>query len=122
MKRYFRLWAVVTALILCLSLFSACGKSDESAINTGWKPNEAKIEVASDSLYVKKVENLPADFIMGMDASCVPALEASGVNYYDYDGTEKDVYEILRNNGILQNGYQAQNQYHLNNHHCDGCQ
>jgi arabinogalactan endo-1,4-beta-galactosidase len=37
---------------------------------------------------------------MGMDASCVPSLEASGVKYYDHDGTEKDVYEILSENGI----------------------
>ena len=37
---------------------------------------------------------------MGMDASAVPSLEASGVKYYDYDGSEKDVYEILSNNGI----------------------
>lgn len=59
-----------------------------------------KEPVTSDTLYVQKVENLPDDFIMGMDASCVPALENSGVKYYDYDGTEKDVYEILSNNGI----------------------
>ncbi len=56
--------------------------------------------VTSDSLYVKKVENLSDDFIMGMDASCVPSLEASGVKYYDHDGVEKDVYQILSENGI----------------------
>ena len=59
-----------------------------------------EIHVESDSLYVQKVENLPDDFIFGMDASCVPALENSGVKYYDFDGTEKDVYEILSDNGI----------------------
>lgn len=57
-------------------------------------------EVTSGSLHVQKVENLAEDFILGMDASCVPALEKSGVRYYDYDGSEKDVYEILSNNGI----------------------
>lgn len=57
-------------------------------------------EITSDTLFVKKVENMPEDFIMGMDASAVPSLEASGVKYYDYDGTEKDVYEILSENGI----------------------
>ena len=57
-------------------------------------------EVTSDTLYVEKVENLPEDFIMGMDASCVPALEKGGVRYFDFDGTEKDVYEILSQNGI----------------------
>lgn len=54
----------------------------------------------SDTLLVQKVENLPADFIMGMDASCVPALEAAGVKYYDHDGQEKDVYQILAENGV----------------------
>ena len=52
------------------------------------------------SLYVKKVENLPEDFIFGMDASCVPALEKSGVKYYDFDGNEADVYKVLADNGV----------------------
>lgn len=52
------------------------------------------------SLYVKKVENLPEDFIFGMDASCVPALERSGVKYYDFDGNETDVYKVLADNGV----------------------
>lgn len=56
--------------------------------------------LSSDSLYVSKVENMPDDFIMGMDASAVPSLEASGVKYYDHDGNEKDVYEILAENGV----------------------
>ena len=59
-----------------------------------------KTNVSSDTLNVKKVENLPDDFIFGMDASCVPSLEKSGVKYYDFDGEEKDVYEILSENGI----------------------
>ena len=43
-------------------------------------------QVFSDTLRVQKVENLPADFILGMDASCVPALEDSGVQYADHNG------------------------------------
>lgn len=62
------------------------------------KGNENVIK--SDTLYVKKVENLPDDFIFGMDASCVPSLEAGGVKYYDYDGEEKDVYQILSESGV----------------------
>ena len=45
----------------------------------------AGAETASESLYVKKVENLPEDFIFGMDVSSVLAQEASGVKYYDFD-------------------------------------
>ena len=73
-------------------LLTACG--------TPAAPEQKVYDVTSDSLYVQKVENLSADFIMGMDASCVPALENSGVCYYDFDGTQKDVYEILSANGI----------------------
>ncbi len=55
---------------------------------------------ASDTLYVKKVENLPDDFIFGMDVSSVIAEEESGVRYYDFDGQEKDLFEILSENGV----------------------
>ncbi len=55
---------------------------------------------AESSLYVKPVENLPEDFIFGMDASCVPALERSGVKYYSHAGAEEDVYKILADNGV----------------------
>ena len=65
-----------------------------------WDDTGHIADLVSESLYVKKVENIPDDFIMGMDASCVPSLEASGVKYYDYDGSEKDVYEILHENGV----------------------
>ena len=93
MKKTIRFLALLLAVILT---FTACGSSSEES-----QPPETPAEpVTSDSLYVQKVENLPEDFIMGMDASCVPALEASGVKYYDYDGSEKDVYEILSANGI----------------------
>ncbi|MBQ8587668.1 MAG: glycosyl hydrolase 53 family protein [Oscillospiraceae bacterium] len=93
MKKTIRFLALLLAMILT---FTACGSSSEES-----QPPETPAEpVTSDSLYVQKVENLPEDFIMGMDASCVPALEASGVKYYDYDGSEKDVYEILSANGI----------------------
>lgn len=93
MRKTIRFLALLLTMILT---FTACGSSSEES----QAPEPPAEPVTSDSLYVRKVENLPEDFIMGMDASCVPALEASGVKYYDYDGTEKDVYEILSANGI----------------------
>ena len=71
--------------VLAMLLLPACSKGGN---------------MSSDSLYVKKVENLPEDFIFGMDASSVPSLEAGGVKYYDHDGKEKDVYQILAENGV----------------------
>jgi len=91
-KKKFGLPAFIVALSLVLS---ACG----SAPAEGQK-EEVSEGLSSDTLFVKKVENLPEDFILGMDASCVPALEKGGVRYYDHEGAEKDVYAILSENGI----------------------
>ena len=89
-KTMFKKRLMVLTLAAALAL-SACAPGGSK---------QKQIHVESDSLFVQKVENLPNDFILGMDASCVPALENSGVKYYDFDGTEKDVYEILSDNGI----------------------
>lgn len=58
------------------------------------------VVTSSDLLYVEKVENLPEDFIMGMDASAVPSLEDSGVKYFDFNGEEADVFKVLAENGV----------------------
>ena len=71
--------AIVLLVLLCMSAAFAEGES---------------------TLYVKKVENLPEDFIFGMDASSVIALEDSGVKYYDFDGNEEDVFKVLADNGV----------------------
>ena len=60
----------------------------------------ARAEGEPSSLYVKKVENLPEDFIFGMDVSSVLAEEASGVKYYDFGGNEADLFRILAESGI----------------------
>ena len=86
--------ALTLLALFVLVLASCAGQSDD------WRPNSIATDVSSDSLYVTRVENLSGDFIMGMDASCVPSLEASGVKYYNHSGNEKDVYEILAENGV----------------------
>lgn len=94
MRIFFKITAFMTALLTFACPLASCNtKSD-------WKPSPIKNDVTSDSLYVKKVNNIPDDFIFGMDASCVPSLEAGGVKYYDHAGNEKDVYAILAENGI----------------------
>jgi arabinogalactan endo-1,4-beta-galactosidase len=85
----------IIVLLATLSVsFCSCVKE------TPEKNNSPVVSVSSDTLYINKVENLPSDFIMGMDASCVPSLEKSGVRYYDHNGVEKNVFAILRENGI----------------------
>jgi len=82
----------IILLILCLAACLASCSGGTSLI-----PKE-KIE--GSALYVEKVDDITDDFILGMDASCVPSLEASGVKYYDFSGNEKDVYAILAENGV----------------------
>ena len=60
-------------------------KTDSTADESGSAPIE-HAKQSSDTLYVKKVENLNDDFIMGADISSVLSLEKSGVKFYDYDG------------------------------------
>ena len=72
---------VLLALCLCLPAFAGA-------------------EEASETLYVKKVENLPEDFFFGMDVSSVLAEEASGVKYYDFNGNETDLFRLLADSGI----------------------
>ena len=94
MRSFLKLFSIFAVLLALCLLLSSCGKSKD------WRPNKLKTNVTSDTLRVACVEALPEDFIFGMDASCVPSLEAGGVKYYDFDGKEKDVYEILSENGI----------------------
>ena len=75
-------------LLLCLSGMFLCPCTAETG------------EQAADSLYVKRVDNLPEDFIFGMDASSVIAEEDSGVRYFGLDGREQDVFQILSENGF----------------------
>lgn len=84
----------ILSFVLAFTMASVClaGCAKQNVIPT------EKIE--GSDIYVKKVENLPEDFIMGMDASSVLAEEASGVKYYNFDGEEQDVFKTLAENGV----------------------
>ena len=84
--------ALISSLLAGLMLLSGCGIKVENAVP------DSKLE--GSSLYVKKVENMPADFILGMDASSVISEEKSGVKYYDYNGNEQDVFKTLAQSGV----------------------
>ena len=70
----FKRGILMTILALCSTLVVGCGNK------TTKKPKPTYEKVESSSLYVKKVENLSEDFMMGMDASSVISLENSGVS------------------------------------------
>ena len=90
--RFFtKISCIAMAAVMLCGVFSGCKKTQSR------KP---LVKIEGSDLYVEKVENLSQDFIMGMDASCVPALEASGVKFYNYDGQEQDVYQTLAEAGV----------------------
>ena len=84
-----KLCCILSALLLA-PMLAACGGSAVPVSH----------EISSDSLYVKAVEDLPEDFILGMDASSVIAEERSGVKYYNFDGEEQDIFRTLAENGV----------------------
>lgn len=49
---------------------------------------------------VQKISGLSEDFIHGVDVSSYLSLVQSGVKYYDEEGTEKNLFEILENAGV----------------------
>ena len=87
MKKYI---CLISALLLGLTAVGCSGA--RSLIPA------SKIE--GSSLYVKKVENMPEDFMLGMDVSSVLAEEKSGVKYYDFDGRETDLFKVLAKAGV----------------------
>lgn len=93
----FRGLSLLTAALLTAAL-AGCAAPNPSAGEPESTTPAGKLE--GSGLYVKKVENLPEDFIMGMDASCVPALEDSGVVFRDAQGREQDVFKTLAEHGI----------------------
>ena len=61
---------------------------------------ESSLEEVTEKTWKSAVENLPEDFIFGMDASSVLVEEKSGVKYYGFDGQEQDVFKTLFESGI----------------------
>ncbi len=89
-----KLWILCLGMALLAAALTGCGGEETMKTDI---PTE-KIE--GSSLYVRQVENMPEDFILGMDASIVPALEDSGVKFYNYEGQEQDVFQTLAESGV----------------------
>lgn len=107
---------------LCFTALSGCGAgSTESDTETAVSTETASTETPSSAqtnaddeaasspqadnmeeadIFVEPVANISDDFIRGMDASAVLALENSGVTYYNFDGEEQDVFMTLSEAGI----------------------
>lgn len=82
-KKYFVIMGVITSLIsFALLSFNQNGVASEN------------------EFYIEKVENMPKNFIKGVDISTLIAQEQSGVKYFDENGQEKDLIAIMNENGV----------------------
>lgn len=61
---------------------------------------ELPTEAEEAGVYVQPIDNLPDDFIRGVDISSIIAEEDSGVVFYNEDGEEQDIFKTLAQNGV----------------------
>lgn len=57
-------------------------------------------QAVKTSINVQKVEGLSKDFVHGVDVSSYLSLVQSGVKYYDRDGKEANLFDIMENAGV----------------------
>jgi len=60
----------------------------------------ANVEPVESDIFVEKVSGINEDFIRGADVSSIIALENSGVEFYDWDGNEQDIFQTLAESGV----------------------
>lgn len=110
-RSYIKLLALCVSVSLFSTALSGCGASNNGpdAKTQVSARKESDIEVITFPLpdgpeeadiYVEPVANISDDFIRGMDASAVLAIENSGVTYYNYEGEEQDVFMTLAQSGV----------------------
>ncbi|MCS3442734.1 glycosyl hydrolase 53 family protein [Microbacterium phyllosphaerae] len=88
--------ATVTAVALIGVALPASAASPTASVSTA----VAAADPVDATVTVPRVENLPDDFIGGVDVSSVLSLEESGVVFRDAEGAPGDLFEILADAGV----------------------
>jgi arabinogalactan endo-1,4-beta-galactosidase len=83
--------SIILAVLLLTGL-AGCGAPSGS-----WWLEHGPVQAG---IFVGAVDGLTEDFIRGADISSLLALEASGVKFYDFDGSEQDMLKTLSENGF----------------------
>lgn len=78
---------IITAIVLALFSFSESIYAEENT------------PVESD-IFVERVEGISNDFIRGVDISSVRSLEKSGVEFYNQQGVQQDIFTTFSEVGI----------------------
>lgn len=77
-----------------------CGLLALTISSVVWTGSSQKTLAAEKDFYVEKVENMPADFMRGVDISTIMSQEQSGVRYADETDQTGDIFNILKTNGV----------------------
>lgn len=75
-------------------------RTDTEAEESGEVLYALPTEPEEAAVYVEPIENLPEDFIRGVDISSILVEENSGVVYYNEAGEEQDIFQTLAENGV----------------------
>ena len=65
-----------------------------------WARQAPAAEAVRQQIHVAPVEGLSEDFMCGVDISMVDQIEKSGGKFYNADGREQDVFQILKDHGV----------------------
>ncbi|MCD8006408.1 MAG: glycosyl hydrolase 53 family protein [Oscillospiraceae bacterium] len=83
-------------LILTIVLCFAVGLTALCACGDGGK----EFDYSSYGIQVSEIEGLDDDFIFGVDLSSIIEVENAGGKFYDEDGNETDIFELLASYGV----------------------
>lgn len=86
--------AFLTLAFCALTFITGCGKNATREITSRGNA------LGDSGIFVKKVEGLSRDFLMGVDISSVLALEKSGVVFRNARGESQDIFKTLKEYGI----------------------
>ncbi len=88
MRNIKKILSIILAFTMMLALFSGCGSSS------------GEFDYSDYGIQVSEIVGLDDDFIFGVDLSSIIEVENAGGKFYDEDGNETDIFELLADYGV----------------------
>ncbi|MCD8107672.1 MAG: glycosyl hydrolase 53 family protein [Oscillospiraceae bacterium] len=88
MKHFKLILTILLCGVLAITALCACGDSNK------------EFDYSDYGIQVSEIEGLSDDFIFGVDLSSIIEVENAGGKFYDEDGNETDIFELLASYGV----------------------
>ncbi len=88
MKHFKLILTILLCGVLAITALCACGDSNK------------EFDYSDYGIQVSEIEGLSDDFIFGVDLSSIIEVENAGGKFYDEDGNETDIFELLADYGV----------------------